>query len=70
MTPGEAEYTEQAEEDRRPGGELRGCDSEIEAGPGLITEDQAEEEEERQADGRGHGASEPGQHRDQESEVT
>ena len=30
----------------------------------------AEKEEERQTDGGGHGAPEPGEHRDQESEVT
>ena len=60
MTPGEAEDTEQAEEEWRPGGQLRGRDEQIEAGPGLVTEYQTQEEEERQADGSGHRPPEPG----------
>ena len=59
MTPGEAEDTEQAEEELRPGGQLRGRDVQVEAGPGLVTEDQTQKEEESQADGGGHGPPEP-----------
>ena len=59
MTPGEAEDTEQTEEERRPGGQFRGRDVQVETGPGLVTEDQTQEEEESQADGGGHGPPEP-----------
>ena len=59
VTPGEAEDSEQTEEERRPGGEMGGRDIKIEAGPGLVTQHQTQEEEERQADGGGHGPPKP-----------
>ena len=59
MTPGEAEDSEEREEKWRPGRELRGRDVQIEAGPGLVTQDQTQEEEESQADGGGHGPPKP-----------
>ena len=65
VTPGEAEDSEETEEERRPGGEMGGRDGEIEAGPGLVTQDQTQEEEERQADGGGHGPPEPEKRLDQ-----
>ena len=69
VSPGEEEAGEEREEDWRPGGEV-GADQQEDGGPGLVDQDQAQEEDDGETDWSGYGSSEGRNNGDDEIDVS